>query len=578
MKENIYFTLKLKTRTALHLGSGAGSDTSDALIRRDDNGIPLFPATSFAGALRTLLTRLAPRLGLDENVCQAITDENGEATCGCLVCGLLGDITPRDTNEIKAEASHLLIFNGKPEGDIIASIRDGVGIQRATGAAARAGGVNFDLEVLPPEAVFTVRMELRDGSPQQEKLLAAGLGEWQAGRGWLGGRVNRGLGAFQLETVEVGASDFENADQLVAYLKEDNPFEHAVRVDGWLLKQVGSIKPVNTQEKYLPYLASRWLEIAGTLRADGPLLTNDAGSADLSGFDHAPLLANSMDWQNPVLGGAGIRGVIRSHAERIARTLASLKAENEDNPKEAFQKICPACDPTENRPREALASCDALLRGDNDPDDPMPKILPEEQEATDEHLCLACHLFGSTRRGSRLIVEDAPFDEANGKPIYKMFDFLAIDRFTGGGADQFKFDALALWNPAFKLRIHLENPASWELGWLMLVLRDLQDGWLHLGMGAAKGFGKVRLEKLNLKLGYLTPEDLVDLKVDPDGKQTDSIYSEMNVTWEKAGTWVSDFHTQGIERSKTAEYLPQLKKDTYFGVVDNLYPIKVVTK
>ena len=86
------------------------------------------------------------------------------------------------------------------------------------------------------------------------------------------------------------------------------------------------------------------------------------------------------------------------------------------------------------------------------------------------------------------------------------------------------------------------------------------------------------MEKLNLKLGYLTPEDLVDLKVDPDGKQTDSIYSEMNVTWEKAGTWVSDFHTQGIERSKTAEYLPQLKKDTYFGVVDNLYPIKVVTK
>lgn len=62
-----------------------------------------------------------------------------------------------------------------------------------------------------------------------------------------------------------------------------------------------------------------------------------------------------------------------------------------------------------------------------------------------------------------------------GEPVYKMLDFLAIDRFTGGGSDGAKFDALALWQPAFKVRLFFDNPEAWEWGWLALVLRDLRD-------------------------------------------------------------------------------------------------------
>jgi hypothetical protein len=91
-------------------------------------------------------------------------------------------------------------------------------------------------------------------------------------------------------------------------------------------------------------------------------------------------------------------------------------------------------------------------------------------------------------------VEDAPYKSTDDqtKPIFKMLDFLAIDRFTGGAADEFKFDALALWRPAFALRIFLDNPTPWELGWLWLVIRDLSEGWLNVGFGSAKGFGRAK--------------------------------------------------------------------------------------
>lgn len=557
-----YITLKLKNRTALHLGSGKENETSDALLRRDSQGNLILPGTSIAGALRTLLTRLAPRLGLDDKVCQAIINQNSSQACGCLVCGLFGDINPRDGVGNQAEASRLLVRDGQSIEPLNSAVRDGVGIQRSAGAAARSGGAKFDLEVLPPDAVFDLLLELRNSTPEQEKLLAVGLAEWKAGRGWLGGRVSRGLGAFQLIEIKSATQDFTDSKILIDYLMADDPSEVASAEIDWQPDQLETIQPVPAQEEYL---ASRWVEITGVLHADGPLLTNDTASADLSGFDHAPLVAGILDWGTPLLSGAGIRGVIRSHAERLARTLASAEAQ-----KNVFLEICPACDPNESRANVPLTSCDKLLRD--------AQFLSENDEVGDEHLCLACRLFGSTRRGSRLIVEDAFYypDAAHGAPKYKMLDFLAVDRFTGGSANHLKFDALALWNPAFSLRIFLENPSSWELGWLMLVLRDMQSGWLHMGMGAAKGFGKVYLMGLKLNLGYLIDEDIADLNLVDNGKRNGSIFKEISVPLEEAAPWIADFLAMEVRRNRSAQKLPELSKDTYFGEVDRLYLQKVM--
>ena len=150
---------------------------------------------------------------------------------------------------------------------------------------------------------------------------------------------------------------------------------------------------------------------------------------------------------------------------------------------------------------DEVASCNSFI-----------KTLPKkdrdklEQEGAEDKLCLACRLFGSTWNGSRLRVEDAPFKEG-AKVEYKVLDFLAIDRFTGGGRDSAKFDALALWKPQFSVRLFLDNPEPWELGWLALTLRDLQDGLTTVGFGHAKGFGQCTIEDQKLTIGLLHDDD-----------------------------------------------------------------------
>lgn len=589
----------LEARTAVHVGSGEGNELADSLLRRDTQGNILIPGTAIAGALRAMLTRLAPRLG--GGICitmlpQKVRARKGQKGCNCAVCRLFGDVEPSDEAGSTSAASRLLVFNAPLDGSAdFVLIRDGVGIDRASGTAARAAAAKFAVETLPAGARFTLRMELRELKPgepvaEYERLLAVALAEWRAGRAHLGGDVARGLGAFDLEGVQYYEHDLDNPDGLMAFLRNPHPWEHMPaegeenslqRITGLFWnslneKSVLELRDVQQKAKQefekfglssqdaerLP-ITQGWAEWTFTLQAQGPLLTNDATASGLSGFDHAPLLAQLGDWTKPVLTGAGLRGVLRSHAERIARTLVTHWAMEKDGrgaQKAHFLPRCPACDPLARRPRSedtttALESCDSLLRYQAGSD--------ENEEIEPAQLCLACRLFGSTRRGSRLIVEDAPYEDDE-LPKYKMLDFLAIDRFTGGGAEHFKFDALALWEPAFEVRIFLENPEDWELGWLTLVLRDLAEGWLHVGFGAAKGFGQVKITEGTLRRATLEAGQI------EKGQSSIYVVDEQPLNdWARASKWVEAFN----ERTKRFEREPNmdLPADSYFGVVDQIY-------
>ena len=448
-------TADIVTQTALHIGHGQGNEVTDALVRRDAQGRLLIPGTAIAGVLRTIATRLAPRLG--HKPCRALLTETGKLSqaCKCTVCKLFGDENPQERAE-DGSASRVWVADAYLQSDTLplTHIRDGVGIDRASRVAARQGAVKFDLEIVPSDAIFQLRLELEKLESGYEVVLAASLAEWYEGRGVIGGRTNRGLGAFVLKDVKRAKLDLDQPDNLFIFLDQDRPWHYAKEETNWLgdtLKTgqnsvkawsethpcLGNLTSSEESDDITGELIARsWLKVTLTLQATGPFLVNDPINQVQTGFDHAPLgtrpiTASGMAASpKPILPGASFRGALRSQAERLARTLVTHQAGAQADSLTYFKAHCPACDPNARRKREvnspgiALESCDSLLRAGG---------VTDDEEVQSEQLCLACRLFGSTRRGSRLRVSDGRF--VGNAVAYKAQDFLAIDRFTGGGAE-----------------------------------------------------------------------------------------------------------------------------------------------
>ncbi|NOZ71027.1 MAG: hypothetical protein GXP38_03795 [Chloroflexi bacterium] len=574
-------------RTPLHVGSGQGNDTVDDLLRRDARGRLIIPGPSLAGALRAIATRLAPRLG--GGVCQALqTNPQKGRACGCLTCRLFGDINPQET---EGAASGMIIYDAVLTDDPGTVIRDGVGIDRATGAAARKERLKFDLEVLPAGAVFHLRMELDPyfHNDKALQLLAASLTEWRADRGVVGGRVARGLGAFSLEEITFQDETPTDAASLVAFLKQGPDWQGSGRDKSWVTKLTksarASLSAWPEAKKDIP-VARTWLLAEFTLVADGPILINDPVRAAQGGFDHAPLLATYDKNARPVLPGSSLRGVLRSQAERIARTLATRHPEGWEH----FKAHCPACNPLTTNTGDPVASCNSFIKGL-----PAKERRKLDKIGAEDYLCMACRLFGSPWNGSRLRVEDA-YLEPGTDPKPKVMDFLAIDRFTGGGREGAKFDAVTLWKPRFRVRLFLENPQPWELGWLALTLRDLHEGLTTVGFGRTKGFGRVQIDSPEVSFGALHKDDWLMLATSEEEKahalavwpqQPDfsGLYTVLSYAatqkddWLKlANDWVKAFHAEIEAHPRHTGFV--LQKDSYFDrkagryQLSQLYPVE----
>lgn len=210
------------------------------------------------------------------------------------------------------------------------------------------------------------------------------------------------------------------------------------------------------------------IEIGLRLRFQGPFLVNDPSRTRKKGEDdeddddidpalrapdHAPLLDGNG---GPLLPARSLRGALRSQAERILRTIA------------ADPRI--ACRPTSTR-------------------EACPAIGEAHERST---LCLACQVFGAP--GWAAPVEVSAFTREDCSALRDLRqEFVAIDRFTGGGARGLKFNAMSFDRPVLqgRLVVDLARIETWGLGLLLLALRDLVEGDVPLGFGQAKGYGAV---------------------------------------------------------------------------------------
>ena len=207
-----------------------------------------------------------------------------------------------------------------------------------------------------------------------------------------------------------------------------------------------------------------------------------SGYATVDGADMVPVSTYRNGRPVYYLPGTSLKGVLRSHFERVAR---SLRPGSVCVPYLRRDRAVPV-----EEERESYG-CGDRERGRDD---------PASVRYADS--CAACRLFGSLKFAGRFNIGDAyPLDDNS--PTLDSRNGVGIDRFTGGTARGVLFDLQVLVGGRFQTRIRLINYELWQLAALRILLGDLADEMIAVGSGRSRGLGRVRGGVTSFQLAYL---------------------------------------------------------------------------
>lgn len=255
------FKGNLTLQTGLHIG---GRETifspSEQPVIRTPDGQPFIPGSSFKGAFRSTVEKLAPNIAGIWSC--GLTDEGSDDGCIgpqgnaqkkfdkkrnpqwsddellknlegklCHTCQLFG--SPYAASKISF--ADLYLADEYAEG--IIQIRDGVSIDRDSERAVNK--LLFEYEVVAPSLSFNLEILLEDPTDVDLGLTCLGLSEFMSGFGYLGGKRSRGLGQTKLENLQIFKLDLSDEstrnDRFLKYLtgstvedkmdQESNPSE-----------------------------------------------------------------------------------------------------------------------------------------------------------------------------------------------------------------------------------------------------------------------------------------------------------------------------------------------------------------
>lgn len=217
----------------------------------------------------------------------------------------------------------------------------------------------------------------------------------------------------------------------------------------------------------------------------GPMLIK-SGQATVIGPDMTPVLTWRGGKQEVFIPGSSLKGVFRSHIEKI---VCSLKP----------QVVCYPFTVREGREADAnqrqqdyRSSCgDAFNRISNKRKQEKDAIpLEDDTGYVYANSCPTCRLFGSTWFIGRVAIGDAYLTTTQ---VTEQRDGVGIDRLTGGSSHSAKFELEVVSSGvSFQTRVHLRNFEIWQLGMLFAVLQDMEDGLIRLGSGRSRGLGSVK--------------------------------------------------------------------------------------
>lgn len=333
----------LVATTALHVGAAASAPgEGDLVLSLDGADRPVVPGTSLAGALRSWALRSA-----------VASDDVRWVAAVLAAFGFQGEGED-------GHASHLIVEDAPVTSGATAELRDGVGIDRGTGTAARR--LKFDRLVVPRGARFAFELTLelpsepitlpaaalaqaaepfeltprppgpgepadqdreqwRDvtvGADELRALMARLVEDLLGGRLRIGAATTRGLGRVVL-------------DGATTELREEALADREGMLDALRARLGVATAPDSADEPVRAIAGSLSLPAPPTLVEIEVEWEPDAAvlvAATLGGLavDIVPLttLGPAGGGRALLLPGSSLKGVVRSHAERLVRTVLDI--------------------------------------------------------------------------------------------------------------------------------------------------------------------------------------------------------------------------------------------------------------
>lgn len=453
---------RLTLESDLRLGDGDhrgapsrddGQDAQVATIQRDVDGKPIIPGSSLKGVLRHFAKTLVRDDG-EWAVLDRLFGEAPSATDG----GRGGALEFLDCRMAGTSPDHVALFRDwAPERHGYA--RDGIAIDGATGTVE--GRKLFGRDITPAGVCFAVDIRADNLEEADAGFLLRVLDGFNRAENGLSVGGGGGTGHGRATWTPEECREF-GADAIKAYLASDGRAH-------WSGLPAAINCSVAHDPAALPAAGSGALAahiaLDYRLRFDAPFLVGEKQNIE-GAPDLIPRARPRKDARNPKEAEAGepelpatsVRGVLRARAERIYNTLAG-------GPGKAF---------------------------------PARKAAPKTGELT-----AAEALFGTVGHKGALAVS-AP--RLLDQPTLVEQEFVAIDRFTGGAAPAKKFKVQnaqgAEYDGALRIDLRLlekrKHLMAAAVGLLGLTARDMIEGDLTFGHGAAKGYGGATVELTGL--------------------------------------------------------------------------------
>ncbi|MFY1699165.1 RAMP superfamily CRISPR-associated protein [Solwaraspora sp. WMMA2101] len=528
-------TGSLVAQAPLHIG-GLDAGPAQLVQARDGAGRPLLPGTALAGVIRSALRA------------DGVPDHR--------LWGL-----PPERDGTGGEASWVRVDDACAVGTPYVEVRDHVSIDRVHGVAAR--GHLFSREVLAAGTRFAFRMvvDAPEGADAAtaEDLVGAVAARLRGPGISVGAAVTRGLGLVRLTDAVLRESDLASRAGMLA----------ALRTGG---------EPVDLPAADPDEVPPGVLRIVVPWRPHGPLAVQVSSDGDVvSAF---PLTGHDGEHTRLELPGSSIKGVLRSHAERIARTvtgactpekfLDQMRADGL-GPVAALFGTAAARDgddptlPAGRRGALRVATCVSTAA--------LPTAQWEAVRLLQRRLADTVDHDGAEPPGdgpgrtadqvrAALGTLQRAVDELNDSVDgirFTIAHHVAVDRWTGGAAESLLFATVqphatdaGAWQPitldlamdrldqdptttSAHATASADDDRRAALALLLLVLRDLCDGWIGFGHGTTRGAGGVRVDPAAVTLragprsGWCTTLDgrsLADVLTD------DEVTAPLTAAWQ----------------------------------------------